>query len=164
MDRLRTILLEEMPRLRRFSYSLTGTKADADDLVQDLVVRLLKSGLPENVAPVPWMLRVCKNLWIDEIRSRKVREREDVVAQIKESNDTVVDRSGLKIDTGKVLQAVEQLPTGQRLAISLVAIENLSYADAAVVLDIPVGTVLSRVARARANLMQQFHGKIGVDA
>lgn len=164
MGRLQTLLVQETPRLRRFAYSLTGSKADADDLVQNLVVRLLKAGLPDDVPPVPWMLRICKNLWIDEVRSREVRTRATTVEQLNMNHATADNETELHIDTEKVLNAMEQLPDNQRIAISLVAVESLSYADAAEVMGVPVGTIMSRVARARAKLMQEFDGPIGVGA
>jgi len=158
VDRTRTLILQEFNRLRRFAFSLTGSKADADDLVQNVVVRLLKTGIPELSNPVPWMLRVCKNLWIDELRYRNVR----IKAANEEgwSNDELQSephQGQSQIDTGKVLNMLRKLPENQCLALSLVAVEELSYAEADEVLGVPIGTIMSRVARARANIQQQLN-------
>ena len=59
---LKTLLIDELPRMRRFAYSLTGNKPDADDLVQSLVEKLLRKGIKKDIPAVPWFLKVCKNL------------------------------------------------------------------------------------------------------
>ena len=74
-DSQRDALLAELGGLRRFCYSLTGNPADADDLLQITVERLLEKGMPEDAHPAKWAYRVCKNAWIDELRSRDVRQR-----------------------------------------------------------------------------------------
>jgi RNA polymerase sigma-70 factor (ECF subfamily) len=153
--------IEEMtanlPRLRRFAYSLTGTPHDADDLMQGTVERILSRDVPSDVNMVKWMYRVCRNLWIDEVRSRKVRhlavERGDVTPPASvEGQRVVMDRLTL-VD---VNHAMDQLPDTQRAVLSLVAVEGLSYAETAETLEIPVGTVMSRVARARKALSESF--------
>ena len=68
-------LIEELPRLKRFCLSLTSDPADADDLLQITVERLLEKGMPEDAHVAKWSHRVCRNCWIDEIRSRDVRSR-----------------------------------------------------------------------------------------
>jgi len=157
MDQLRTLILQEMPRLRRFSYSLTGSEADAEDLLQNLVVRLLSTGAPDNGEHLPWMLRVCKNIWIDELRYRGVRVKaanDDRL--IPYNSEASADSSQRRLDAQKLLEAIAVLPKNQRLALSLVAIESLSYAQAAEVMEVPIGTVMSRVSRARSNLLEHF--------
>lgn len=161
VDKVRTVIQQELTRLRRFAYSLTGNKADADDLVQNLAVRLLKTGLPEDVDPVPWMLRICKNLWIDELRSREVRMKATNNDQLQTPSLTDGERSSrYQVDAGKVLKAMTSLSDNQRIALSLVAIEGMSYAQVAEILEVPIGTIMSRVARARDNLAKRFRGEV----
>ena len=74
-DSQREALMAELGGLRRFCYSLTGNAADADDLLQATVEKLLNKGMPEDAHPAKWAYRVCKNVWIDEIRAREVRQR-----------------------------------------------------------------------------------------
>ena len=72
-DALRRELLALLPRLRRYAYALTGVRHDADDLLQATLERLLVKGVPEAVEVDKWSFRVCRNMWIDEIRARRVR-------------------------------------------------------------------------------------------
>ncbi len=74
-DSQREAQMAELGGLRRFCYSLTGNNADADDLLQSTVERLLQKGMPEDAHAAKWSYRVCKNVWIDELRSRDVRQR-----------------------------------------------------------------------------------------
>lgn len=142
-----------LPRLRRFAYALTGARHDADDLLQTTVERLLKRGLPEGAHLGKWAHRVCRNIWIDEIRARRVRSSaadHDVHpgAMSEDGERVVMDKIMLK----DVHEAMTALPDDQRAALALVALEGCSYAEAANTLSVPVGTIMSRVARARRSL------------
>lgn len=159
MDRIQTVLKRELKRLRRFAYALTGSEADADDLVHDLVVKVLEKGLPDMSDPMPWMITLCKNLWIDELRYREVRMRNvksDADENLPEGDISVPDIS-TSVHCDRVVKGLQSLPEGQRAALSLVTIEGMSYAEAAKVLDVPIGTIMSRVARARALLLELFN-------
>ncbi len=156
MNQVTAIIQNELSRLRRFAYSLTSNKADADDLVQNLAVKLLKTGIPADVKPIPWMLTICKNLWIDEIRSREVRMRPSINKKLADDEAYDSNDQSIHVDANRVLNAVADLPENHKLALSLVAIEGLSYAEAADVLEVPIGTIMSRVARARSTLAKQF--------
>ena len=68
-------LMAELLGLKRFCVSLTGDAADADDLLQLTVERVLERGMPEDAHVAKWSYRVCRNLWLDELRSREVRQR-----------------------------------------------------------------------------------------
>lgn len=149
---LKTLLVNELPRLRRFSYALTGNKSDADDLVQSLVEKLLRKGMKKDIPVVPWFLKVCKNLWIDETRASQNR-RKLAESSAHEPDEPKVE--GPESDQmALILKAMEQLNEEQRQLVALVIVEGYSYAEAAQTLDIPVGTVMSRVARARTKLAQ----------
>jgi RNA polymerase sigma-70 factor (ECF subfamily) len=157
----RAIIIRELNRLRRFSYSLTGSKADADDLVQNVVERLLKKGIPDRENPVPWMLTVCKNMWIDEMRARDVRlkyaSEKDRHNNEQSGSDARMSEPLLnQLETDRVLSALAKLPENHRLPLGLVAVGGMSYAEVAYILDVPIGTVMSRVARARASLVKLF--------
>ncbi len=156
-DSQREALMAELGGLRRFCYSLTGSAADADDLLQATVEKLLQKGMPEDAHPARWSYRVCKNVWIDEIRSREVRQRYSHTAADAEdeslSAEAVADGER---EIAAVSRALDQLADEQRLALTLVAIEGKSYAEAAEILDVPVGTIMSRIARARKNLLKHY--------
>ena len=131
-DSQREALMAELGGLRRFCYSLTGSAADADDLLQATVEKLLLKGMPEDAHTAKWSYRVCKNVWIDDLRSREVRQRypvsvADDLAQAP-SSETVA-QSERELDA--VSAALEKLPDEQRLALTLVAVEGKSYAEAA---------------------------------
>lgn len=142
-----------LPGLRRFAYSLTGSMPEADDLLQGTVEKLLRRMPPAGVGLDRWAFRVCRNLWIDECRARKVRQ--DAAQQPELSQGQVVDgerQTASQIHLDQVDAAMAKLPDGQREIISLVAIQGLSYQAVSDTLEIPRGTVMSRLARARAAL------------
>jgi len=154
---VRQNILQILPRLRRFAFALTGEEHDADDLLQGTIEKLLKKGVPEGVSLDRWAFRVCKNLWVDETRRRKVR----VLTEIEDLADSTpspgeehlaINRITLK----QVNKAMERLPEDQRSTLALVALGGLSYSEVAEVMDIPIGTVMSRVARARKALAVKF--------
>jgi RNA polymerase sigma-70 factor (ECF subfamily) len=158
---MKTAIKELLPHLRRFAYSLTGNVHDADDLVQNTIEKLLSLPPATDVPLMQWCFRVCRNAWIDEYRSRKVRQpgAEQVEEQAANSDDAamVLDQIQLR----QVEQAMEQLPDEQREVLGLVAVQGFSYAEAAAVLAIPAGTIMSRLARARASLLQLMPNGFG---
>ncbi len=143
-----------MPMLRRFAYSLTGSPHDADDLLQNTIERLLSKGVPEDVEIAKWAFRVCRNIWIDEYRARKIRNN---AAQLPELEEPTIDGENIiynEITLGEVNNAMDKLPDDQRSIIALVAVQGMSYKEVAETLSIPMGTVMSRLARARIALSQ----------
>ncbi|MEL0648364.1 RNA polymerase sigma factor [Pseudoalteromonas agarivorans] len=148
-ETLKTLL----PMLRRFAYSLTGSKADADDVVQITIEKLLVKGIPDDVEPAKWAFKICRNVWIDEYRSRKVRQntvQADVLPEPITSNEhqTFENKQMLK----NVNTALGQLPEEQRAIVSLVAVQGMAYKEVAHTLDIPIGSVMSKLSRARSTL------------
>ncbi len=150
-EALKILILERLKDLRRFAYSLTNDMSDADDLTQIVVEKLLTKPIPDNVIPLSWMFRVCKNAWIDELRSRKVRKTDDSIELTQIASATEI--SGEEDNFQHVKMAITQLPEPYKDVISLVIIAGLSYAETSEVLQIPIGTVMSRVARARMKLV-----------
>ena len=153
---LRDALPGLLPRLRRFARSLCGSVHDADDLVQITVERAL-SRLAQWRAPTDeagvesslraWMFGILRNAWIDEQRSRG-RDRSRLAPE--EAGAMVGDRASAQLqDRLSIEAALQQLPDEQRLAVSLVLIEGLSYREAAAVLEVPEGTLTSRLSRGR---------------
>ncbi|MDX1480519.1 MAG: sigma-70 family RNA polymerase sigma factor [Woeseiaceae bacterium] len=140
-----------LPNIRRFALSLTGSLADADDLLQSTVLRLLERGLPDDAELLPWSLKVCRNLWIDELRSRRTR-RDAAAGPLAEDDDFFPGEDAAigSITLDEVRRVLASMPEEQRAVIELIAVEGYAYKEAAEVLDIPIGTVMSRLARARA--------------
>lgn len=143
-----------LPRMRRFARSITFHREDADDLVQIAMERAL--GRSEQWIPGTrldsWIFRIMKNAWIDEVRSRA---RRDELFAPEEAGEHVGDDSAHAHQQRMALQkAVSLLSEEHRLVVGLVLVDGLAYKDAAEVLDIPLGTLTSRLARARESLQQ----------
>jgi RNA polymerase sigma factor (sigma-70 family) len=146
-------LKQLLPGLRRFAYSLTGTVPDADDLLQGTVEKLLRRAPPEGVELNRWAFRVCRNLWIDECRSRKVRHEAAQKPELSDGHIVNGEHATIsQIEFEQVNAAMARLPAGQREIISLVALHGLSYQEVSDTLEVPKGTVMSRLARARVAL------------
>ena len=140
--------------LRRFALALTRDRDLADDLVQDTIERALSRWrLRRRDLPLrPWLFAILRNLhvsaWRRRVRSSFVAgDRLDEIAAVSDAVET-------RIELRQVLEMLENLPEDQRMAILLVAVEGLPYAQAAAVMDVPVGTVMSRLGRARARLRE----------
>ena len=154
MPAMQRQLGEMLPRLRRFARSLAGDPADADDLVQIALERALsRSGQwREDQGLEPWLFGIVRNAWLDEARSRQRRGR---VFAPEEEGDNV---GHAHVDTHAVALSVEaammKLPGEQREAVALVLVEGLSYKEAAASLEVPIGTITSRLARGRETLQR----------
>lgn len=148
-------LMDILPGLRRFAWSLTQSVHDADDLLQATVERLLKKGVPDGVEVARWAFTVCRNLWIDEYRSRRVRRSADIDTDLIEAGQVDGENDiQAQMELKKVMEIMQQLPEEQRLTLTMVSIQGMSYMDVAQALEIPVGTVMSRLARARSKLTE----------
>jgi len=154
-------MLALLPRLRRFAIGLTGSTADGDDLVQATFERAIRyiDSWESGTRLDSWMFRIARNLFLNDVRAQKVRNRhlksvKNDGAFPKDTGDSVEQRALL----GTLRRLIGRLPEEQRAALLLVAVEGLSYAETAEVLDLPVGTVTSRVARARIALKQFLDG------
>jgi RNA polymerase sigma-70 factor (ECF subfamily) len=150
-------LLEILPGLRRFALSLAGNAADGDDLLQATVERLLERGLPAAAELMPWSIKVCRNIWIDEVRARKVRRRAGEELLHVEERRSVSGESDMltELTLREVQVVLAELPAEQRAVLELVVVEGHSYREAADMLDTPIGTIMSRLARARAALVER---------
>jgi RNA polymerase sigma-70 factor, ECF subfamily len=145
-----------LPRLRRFARNLVRAPHDADDMVQIAVERALKRQDQWNSGARldGWLFKILRNAWIDEMRSRG---RQAKIFMPEEAGEQVGVRSiDREIDRLSVDAALSRLPEDQRLAVSLVLVEGLAYKDAADVLDVPIGTLTSRLARGREALQEML--------
>jgi RNA polymerase sigma-70 factor (ECF subfamily) len=141
-----------LPRLRRFARNLTRSPHDADDIVQIAVERALRrlEQWRSDARLDSWMFKIVRNAWIDELRSRG---RHDTIFLAAEAGDAIgTDSMAGETEWLSVQTAMARLPREQREAVSLVLIEGLPYREAAQVLEVPVGTLTSRLARGRAAL------------
>jgi RNA polymerase sigma-70 factor (ECF subfamily) len=152
-------LVALVPVLRRFAASLTGNRADADDLVQAACEKALRNRaqFTPGTRMDSWMYRIIQTLWLDDRRKRRVRgaavDPEDAhLSDEGKAASLPEDR----IMLARVHDAMQALPEPQRAVLSLVAVEGLSYREAAEVLEVPVGTVMSRLSRARDSLLPKL--------
>lgn len=149
-------IVEMLPRLRRFAHGLSGSPHDADDLTQLTVERALKSReqWQEGSRLDAWLYRIMRNLWIDTVRARgrtaKVMLPEEAGEHAGHDPSAGIHA---KIELAQVMRAMERLPDEQREAVALVLIEGVGYREAAEILDIPIGTLSSRLVRGRNALL-----------
>lgn len=161
LDRNRTEMLACLPRLRRFALALTGRNSDADDLVQDTIERGLRSltQFAPGTRMDSWMFRIAQNLWIDQLRARKSRGRPEPVEAAEQIAVDGRRSAEARIMLSETSRGLAALPEEQRAVVALVLIEGLSYREAADVLDVPIGTVTSRLARGRDALAASVFGQ-----
>ncbi|GGE54945.1 DNA-directed RNA polymerase sigma-70 factor [Agaricicola taiwanensis] len=146
-----------LPRLRRFAVALSGEVTLADDLVQSACMRALAAAneLAPGTRIDAWMFRIIRNIWIDELRRKRTTGPvEDVEARHDLVGDTGEARAMDRLTLQDVRQAIDRLPPEQREVLVLVCVEDMSYREAAEILGLPVGTVMSRLARARQRVME----------
>lgn len=144
-----------LPRLRRFAYGLTGSLADADDLVQGACLKAIEheSQWRRGTRLDSWLYRILQNLRIDQARS--TRGKEISMTEEEMSGLTVGDARrdmAARLDFAAVRREVAKLPEEQRAVLMLVSVDGFSYKEAAATLELPIGTVMSRLARARIAL------------
>lgn len=147
-------LIALLPRLRRFARGMTGSTAAADDLVQAACERALSRShqFQEGTRFDSWLFRIMQTIWIDQIRAQNVRKEEQEDAAEHLGSDSAVRQVEARIRLGEVRAALNTIPPEQRAALMLVTVEGLSYKEAAEIAQVPVGTIMSRLARARVAL------------
>ena len=151
---MKSDLIALLPRLRRFARSLTRSVPEADDLVQEACLRALsRSDQWDPTQPLDrWVFRIARNLWISEIRKRGVRMGQGQVPA-EEAPELISPETGEHRVAATQLQAqITALPAELSSVLLAVSVEGYSYAEAAELLDVPIGTVMSRVHRARKTL------------
>ena len=146
-----------LPRLGRFAFTLTRSRQDADDLVQmacERALRRVEQWRPDTRLD-SWMFRIMQTIWYNELRSRKAQGRRDDSERL--NHETAEDGQRLadaRLTLSQVEERIMQLPEEQRVVLLLVCVEGLTYREAADITSTPIGTVMSRLARARLNLMK----------
>ena len=145
----------QRPLLYRIAYAWCHDPAVADDLVQEALSKAWarRAQLRDEAALKGWMVSIMNHCWLDHLRSRRdfddVDDLQDELESGVESPDACCNRQEV---IACVRAAVARLPLGQRQVLTLVDLEEFCYAEVAAILDIPVGTVMSRLSRARASL------------
>lgn len=145
--------------LRRYALALTGNRQDAEDLVQETLARAIAAvqSWRREGSLRAWLFSIMHNTFMSEARRRPSADR---IVSLDDLPDPVQPAPQLlQLEVEDVLSALAHLPAPQRAALSLVAVEDFSYADAARILEIPVGTLMSRLARGREALRRAMNGE-----
>ena len=160
-DVTRREMLALLPRLRRFAYGLTGSVDEGDDLVQatcERAIRHIDTWQPGTRLD-SWMYRIARNLFLNQIRANKVRGQHLEVAELDRHASVDGARAAeAHVTLNAVRRFAARLPEEQRSIMLLVCVEGLSYKEVSETLDLPMGTVTSRLARARLALKTLMDG------
>ncbi len=154
-DEMNRELTDLLPRLWRFALRLTGHHDDAQDLVQRTYVRALerRHQWQNGSSLVSWLFSIMHSIWINELRSAQRRREGSLETELADYEEVAEPSQRFdpeyQLMHKQIILMVQTLPEAQRVVLMLVAIEGLSYREAAEVLDVPIGTVMSRLARAR---------------
>jgi RNA polymerase sigma-70 factor (ECF subfamily) len=160
MTPLQRQLIDHIPDLRRLAYALEGARPAADDLMQETLVRAwqrLDTYAPTG-AFAAWLATIMRNLFIDRTRRRKTRPEEPIALLPPALEPRGPGDPGARLMLRDLRAAIGTLPRAQRQVLILVAVRGLSYEDVATHLDVPLGTVRSRLFRARETLMRKLDG------
>lgn len=148
-------LIAALPRLRRFAAALTGSRADADDLAQEACMKALKARdrYDHGAAMESWLYKIAQNIHLNAARSGGVRRAHaEAVRAVSPVGASGAGEAAADLST--VRARIDSLPAEQRTVLLLVGAEGRGYAETAEILDVPIGTVTSRLARARAALKE----------
>jgi RNA polymerase sigma-70 factor, ECF subfamily len=154
-DSFREQMIAFLPRLSAFALSLTGNADQRDDLVQETCTRALahRDQWQPGTRLDSWMFRIAQNLWLDRKRAERHRGEFidiDMVSDLTDSDGRKITESRLAL--AEVLRGLDQLSPEHRVLIGLVCVDGMTYKEASEVLELPVGTVMSRLSRARLAL------------
>ena len=144
------VTVDFYPEVLRYAIGLTGNRPDGEDLAQEVFERALKSGEPEHGNTRPWLLRIARNAFIDKIRRSREIPVEEVEPEAPVSDD--FDYSP------RMNRALQSLPAELRIVVLLCDAEGSNHEEVAQILNIPIGTVRSRLHRARNILRGQLEG------
>lgn len=153
-DERKAAIIAELPRLRRYARALLRDRDSADDLVQDSVERALQrlDNWRTGESPRRWLFTIMHHLFIDQVRKVKRQGAANTVSIDHESALALPSEQADHIAARDIADALDRIGADRRAALLLVSVEGFSYAEAANMLGIPAGTLMSRVARGREEL------------
>ncbi|WP_428622351.1 RNA polymerase sigma factor [Sedimenticola sp.] len=155
------LISQQIPRLRRYARALLSDAGMADDLVQDCLERAWsKQRLWSDQGDIrPWLFSIMHNLHVNALRSLQRRPGHETLTHDTDRDTTSPEQPEQLLALHELEQALHRLPEKQRQVMLLVGLEQFSYEETASILGIPVGTVMSRLSRARENLRSALHGE-----
>lgn len=162
----------ELPALWRFALKLTFSQDDAADLVQRTCVKALEQSTNYTFEGKlrSWLFRIQHRIWLNELRHRKVRQHQSF-SYMEESHVESLEGAALPVEgirfdhpegnvlAHQIIEAVNMLPENQRTVMLLVNVEGFTYAESASILEVPIGTVMSRLSRARMTIGENLLDK-----
>lgn len=156
----RKAIIVELPKLRRFACALTNDPVAADDLVQDCLERALGRlhQYRDKTNMRAWLFTILRNLYLNQRRGVARRPHEVSFDEQQQPLGGTVPDQGQGLAIRDITQALSRLPDAQREVILLVGLEGMSYKETATILDVPVGTVMSRLSRGRESLRSLMAG------
>ena len=163
MNRFETLLIEEIPALRRYARALCGDETEADDLVQESLLRAVSRRRLwiSHRKMRPWLFTILHNLFVNAVRRGARSPLVDMPQQIE--NAAVDDGDpGALCTLSDFEKALHSLTPEQREVLVLVGVEQMSYRQVARIVGVPVGTVMSRLSRARSYLKKGLEGETNV--
>jgi RNA polymerase sigma-70 factor (ECF subfamily) len=162
VERFRTVILPHLDAAYGFARWLSRDPVQALDVAQEALLRALRYFHAfRGVEPRPWLLRIVRNTWLDA-RKRRAVEQPLEVAEDEAAEGPPPEQAAIAGDRRRqVAAALAALPTEAREILVLREIEDLSYKEIAAVLDLPIGTVMSRLARAREKLAGDLQSRLG---
>ncbi|MEL6265766.1 MAG: sigma-70 family RNA polymerase sigma factor [Pseudomonadota bacterium] len=148
----------EIPKLRRFARMLARNDPEADDLVQETLLRAIAKfdSFDGRAALGTWLCQILVNL--HRSRHRQDARRRELLEERGADEDRVAARQEHAVELRQTLDALDRLPGDQREAIVLVAVDGVSYAEAAAILGVKLGTLMSRISRGRATIRAEMEG------
>lgn len=163
MDTFERLVVEQIPRLRRYARALTGDRVPADDLVQETLARAMsrRHFWVRRKGIRPWLFTIMHNLYVNEVEKRA---RSPAMVAVDGDDGRIASRNAPEEEVVLIREldrAIQELPEEQREVVLLVGLEQLSYKETARVLAIPPGTVMSRLSRGRERLRELMAGSSG---
>jgi RNA polymerase sigma-70 factor (ECF subfamily) len=157
---LRDSLVKSIPSLRAFAISLCHDRTEADDLVQETLIRAWNNlgSFEEGTNLKAWLFTILRNNFYNGLRKQK--HQTEYERSIDDTQFTTPASQDKTIEFGDLMRSLQELPADQREALILVTVENLSYEEVATICACPIGTIKSRVNRARARLEALMEGAI----
>jgi RNA polymerase sigma-70 factor (ECF subfamily) len=153
------VLEAELALLLRVARRLSGNETDAEDLVSQVIVKAIQAWDSfDGRYPRSWLIRILNNEWLQTIRKRKVRQEVSQPEDEEISDDGFWKGIDAQLEATSILKALDRIPEEYRIAVTLCDIEEMSYEEAALTLDVPLGTIRSRLFRGRKMLRARLTG------
>jgi len=158
-EEIRSLLPELFPKLWRFCLFLTGAKDTAWDLAQSTCVKAIENSdkYKSGTRFESWVYKIANRIWLNELRYQSIRAAAPEMGGAYQNPDLSARSGEDSLYFQQIIDLIYSLPPAQKTVVVLVYVEGFSYAEAAEILSIPIGTVMSRLASARKKLGQHLH-------